>query len=84
MKELIKGQQSTASQHRCAHLIRVGLFKRQILIVRYREEKTHNNLTVSDVVFHFTATPKLNKSNMIVNFIFLCLVDCGTLGSILL
>lgn len=39
MKELIKGQQSTASQHRCAHLIRVGLFKRQILIVIIGKKK---------------------------------------------
>lgn len=62
MKELIKGQLSTASQHRCAHLIRVGLFKRQILIVHYREEKTHINMTVSDALPHSTASPKLNKS----------------------
>jgi len=28
MKELLNGQQSTASQHRRAHSIKVGLFKR--------------------------------------------------------
>lgn len=27
MKELLNGQQPNASQHRCAHLVRVGLFE---------------------------------------------------------
>lgn len=63
MKVLIKGQQSTASQHRCAHLIRAGLFKRQILIAHYREGKKNRiKMTISDAVSHSTATPQLNKS----------------------